>query len=169
MSMTGEYRRIAPSQLYDLQEALQRDPYAVTAFLHPEERSYEKPDPKLQIGKAWHGLHFLLNGKAWEGEPPLFNAVLGGTEIGDDLGYGAMRYLTPEQVKEVAAVLNQVQEPELRSRFDASAFTQARIYPQGWEKSNGRTLVGFGEAFVSVRSFFTGAACFGDVMLLYLS
>lgn len=67
MSMIGEYRRITPDQLYDLQEALRHDPYAVTAFLHPEGRSYDKSDPKLRVGKAWHGLHFLLNGKPWRG------------------------------------------------------------------------------------------------------
>jgi hypothetical protein len=77
--------------------------------------------------------------------------------------------LTPEQVKEVAAALNQVQEPELRSRFDASALKEAHIYPQGWEGSDQRTQDWLWEAFVAVRTFFTEAAYFGDVMLLYLS
>jgi hypothetical protein len=169
MSMIGEYRRITSGQLYDLQEALRRDPYAVSAFLHPEGRSYDKPDPRLRIGKAWHGVHFLLNGKPWEGEPPLVSAVLGGTEIGDDLGYGAVRYLTPEQVREVAAALNEVEEVDLRSRFDASRFAAANIYPRGWERSDQSTQDWLWEAFVSVRAFFADAAYFGDVMLLYLS
>ena len=169
MSMIGEYRRITPNQFDDLQEALRRDPYAVFAFLYPEGRSYEKPDPKLTIDKAWHGLHFLLNGDPWEGAPPLVYAVLGGTEIGDDLGYGAVRYLTPEQVKGVAAALDPVQEPEFRSRFNASVFEAAHIYPQGWQASDQSTLDWLWEAFVSVRLFFKDAAHFGDVMLLYLS
>ncbi len=169
MSMIGEYRRITPGQLYDLQEALRHDPYAVSAFLHPEGRSYDKPDPRLQIGKAWHGIHFLLNADPWEGTPPLFNIILGGTEIGEELGYGAVRYLNPEQVKEAVSALNAVQETDFRSRYDATAFEAAHIYPSGWVENSQSTEDWLWEAFVSVRAFFADADFFGDVTLLYLS
>ncbi len=169
MSMIGEYRRISLGQLHDLQDAVDCDPHAVSVFLHPEERSYDKSDPKLQIGKSWHGLHFLLAGKPYDGELPLCNAVLGGREIGEDLGYGVMRYLMPEQVREVAEALAEIEEPNLRSRFDPAAFVQANIYPRGWEGSDQSSEDYFWEAFVHVRTFFTDAAYFGDVMLLYIS
>jgi hypothetical protein len=74
----------------------------------------------LRIDKSWHGIHFLLTGSAWGGKPPLSNAVLGGKEFGQDLGYGPARYLTPDQVKEVAAALDEITEATLRAQFSSS-------------------------------------------------
>ena len=132
MSMMGQYRRITLGQLYDLQDALRDNPAALSEYLYPEERSYDKPDPQLEIGRAWHGIHFLLNSKRYEGKLPLVNVVMGGTEIGEDLGYGPVRYLTPDQVKEVAAALSRIDRAELRERFDPAVFEAAGIYPRGW-------------------------------------
>jgi len=54
----------------------------------------EKAEP-LDIQKAWHGLHYLLCVQPWDGDLPLRNAVLGGSEIGPDLGYGPPVRLSP--------------------------------------------------------------------------
>lgn len=53
-----------------------------------------KPVPPLVLGKgegegvdldkAWHGLHYLLTGTAWEGEPPLNVLAAGGREVGTE-------------------------------------------------------------------------------------
>ncbi len=79
MSMIANYIRIAPEQLAELQA----DPDSIGNFLeslfeslYPEKQENEdemQPTPPtrhLDIDKAWHGIHFLLNGNAWEGEPP---------------------------------------------------------------------------------------------------
>src|SRR5829696_7547426 len=42
--------------------------------------------PLGNFEKSWHGLHFLLTGTAWEGEPPLNFLLAGGREI--DIGLG---------------------------------------------------------------------------------
>ena len=66
-------------------------------FLYNTEHS---DDDYLDIDKAWHAIHYILCGHPWEGEPPYFNVVLGGTEINDeDVGYGPARYLVPAEVK----------------------------------------------------------------------
>ena len=62
----------------------------------------EPGEDGLNLEKSWHVLHYLLTGKAEEAPGPLGNAILGGTEIGGDLGYGPARFLTPQQVREVA-------------------------------------------------------------------
>jgi hypothetical protein len=47
---------------------------------------------ELGVDKAWHGIHVLLTGTAWEGSFPLNFTVSGGKEIGDvDVGYGPAR------------------------------------------------------------------------------
>jgi len=46
---------------------------------------------RLDLDKAWGGLHFLLTGTAWEGEPP-HSFLLDGDTVGDiDVGYGPAR------------------------------------------------------------------------------
>jgi hypothetical protein len=37
----------------------------------------------LGLEKSWHGLHFLLTGDAWMGDPPLNFLTMGGEEVGD--------------------------------------------------------------------------------------
>src|SRR5690349_11334743 len=57
---------------------------------------------RLDLDKAWHGLHFLLTGTDWGGTPPLNFIVAGGETIGDvDVGYGPARAFTPEQLAEI--------------------------------------------------------------------
>ncbi len=169
MSMIGEYRRITLGQLQELQEDLRDNPEAVSDFLDPEERSYDKSSPELEIAKAWHGIEFLLYGKE-DGLPSPLNIVMGGTEIGEDVGYGPVRYLLPEQVKEASRTLEGLNKAEMRKRFDPAAFEAADIYPGGW--TVGEPEAAFEWLWVrlsAVRGFFQDAAYFGDVMLMYLS
>src|SRR5262245_58137806 len=89
MSMIGNYLRLPEAEL---QRVLEK-PEAITKLLYPENGSNPSPDLHLDTDKAWHITHFLLTGEAWGGAEPLANAVLGGTEIGDeDVGYGPARY-----------------------------------------------------------------------------
>jgi hypothetical protein len=37
---------------------------------HTPESSYRPEGTEIDIDKAWHGLHFLFTGTAWEGEAP---------------------------------------------------------------------------------------------------
>ena len=57
------------------------------------------------IEKAWHGVHYLLCGRAVPGTGLASQAVMGGTDVGDDLGYGPARYFTPDQVAAMAREL----------------------------------------------------------------
>src|SRR5271165_1779219 len=92
--------------------------FAFRSCQPPIELSTSQVSDPLNIDKSWHGIHFLLTSSAWGGTPPLSNAVLGGTEFGPDLGYGPARYLTPDQVKEVAAGLDRITGETLRGRFN---------------------------------------------------
>ncbi|HJT79050.1 MAG TPA: YfbM family protein [Gemmataceae bacterium] len=165
VSMTGRYRRLSPPEL----KRLKKEPSSIIDFLYPDDDSALPADCKLDIDKAWHAIQFLLTGDPWQGEPPLQNAVLGGTEIGEDeFGYGPVRYLTPCEVGEVAAGLSQVAESTLRSRFIPSAFSAAGIYPHGWQGSPDEWRY-VAENYRRLVRFFQAAASAGQAMLLYLA
>jgi hypothetical protein len=95
MSMIGCYRRVTPTEL----RRLQSDPNSLNEFLYPEEEQLaamealrDNTTPPLSrnfdVDKAWQAIHFLLCGDSLEGAPPLGNVVMGGKELGGDLGYG---------------------------------------------------------------------------------
>jgi hypothetical protein len=189
MSMIGNYRRITPQQLADLQ----REPESIMEFLYPDwsglpamwepvERMLEPddvgidgpdfhaPDRYLDVDKAWHGIHFLLTGEAGGGALPLRNAVLGGTKLGDvDVGYGPARFLTPDEVKKVAEALSNISEDDLRAGYDPSALEAAEIYPTIWEREGDEALEYLMDNYVELVEFFQEAARCGDAMLLYLN
>jgi len=118
----------------------------------------------LNLEKSWHVLHYLLTGKAEEAPPPLGNAILGGEEIGEDLGYGPARILTPQQVREVAAALASISKDDLRWRFDLKAMMAARIYPVRDESELELAL----EYFEHLSRYYGGAAASGNAMLLWV-
>lgn len=95
--------------------------------------------PLLDLHKAWHGIHFLLTGRASGGEPPLAHAVLPaeGQTLGHDQGHGLPGYLLPEQVKAVATALGSLDRATLERRYDPREMTALDIYPSTiWSRSD---------------------------------
>src|SRR5438445_3371877 len=82
----------------------------------------------LSLEKSWHSLHYLLTGSAQEVDSPLGNAILGGKEIGPDMGYGPARFLDARQVQEVSSALSKVPNHDLARRFDLRAINAAKVY-----------------------------------------
>src|SRR5215472_14032920 len=110
----------------------------------------------VSLDKAWHGLHYLLCGAPEPVPGPLGQAVFGGSEIGEDQGYGPARYFSPAQVAEIASALQaQGLEGELHTRFDAEAMTRLGIYPGGWDAGDHDWLI---EAFRTERDFYAAAS-----------
>jgi hypothetical protein len=117
----------------------------------------------FSLDKAWHALQFMLNGHPSEGTGPLFDAILGGTEVGEDMGYGPSRVLTPDEVRAVAVALNKVDRTELKKKFDPKAFKKNDIYVGDWDfkELNARLK--------DLTTFFEEAAENGNAMLLTIS
>lgn len=162
MSMIGNFLRISPDTL----ETLIADPNGVEALLYPE--SDEAPDGNLDIDKAWHGIHFILTGTAWEGDGPLAMAVMGGTEIGEDVGYGPATYLTPDEVSDVAAALEPLTPEAFRARFDPTAMAAASIYAMG-DSDPGEDLGYLDGYFTELRTYYLETAAQGWAMLRYVN
>lgn len=124
-------------------------------------------DP-LALDKAWHGLHFLLTGSSRDTAPPLGSAILGGREVGEDLGYGPARYLSPGEVAAVADALGRLSHEDLGARFDASAMEGEKIYPGPWSESDDHhnQQEWLLEAFEDVKAYYAEARDRGYGMLL---
>jgi hypothetical protein len=112
----------------------------------------------LSLDKAWHGVHYLLSGRAEEptSEAP-GNAVLGGTEIGDDdFGYGPARYFTPSEVADIASALGRPGlDDETEARYKPDRLIELEIYPGGWDDDAREWLL---DALDDLREFFHEAA-----------
>ena len=124
------------------------------------------------IDKAWHGIHFLLTGSAWEGELPLAFIVRGGTAIGDEnVGYGPARGFSPDEVKEIARALGEIKKGTLQERFDPDAMMEAEIYPCIWDRppEDDDTLEYLVQFFGPLRQFVCDAAEAGEALLVYLN
>jgi hypothetical protein len=87
------------------------------------------------LDKAWHGIHYLLTGSAWGGDPPLNFLVLGGENVGDvDVGYGPARAISTAGVRAIHEQLRVIDESELRSRFNPVEMMSLDIYPTIWDR-----------------------------------
>ncbi|MCW2544492.1 MAG: hypothetical protein JWM40_2044, partial [Frankiales bacterium] len=115
---------------------------------------------------AWHGLHVLLNGSAWGGKAPLFDAILGGSPLGDPSTYEPIRYVAPAEVKAVAAALPTPEQ--LTPRFTHKAMKQAEAYPDdAWEDAEVLTSFLL-PAYDVLCRLFRSAADAGEAVLITL-
>lgn len=134
------------------------------------EAIYEDDDyDVIDLDKSWHGVHFVLAGDPWgPGENPEGVAVMGGTEIGPDLGYGSGRIHTPEQVKEIDAVLNSISEDAFCERFDAESFAEHEIYPDIWDEGE-EALEYLMFGFQGLKQAFANAAARDQYLLAWIA
>ncbi len=131
MGMNATIRRLSEedlSRLYDEPELL---PDYLGAGRTPDGFG---PFVDLDLEEAWHAIHFLLTGSAWDGKPPLNFVATGGKELGEDHGYGPARSLSATQVRRLAAALDKYPTEALLQRFDPRALTAADVYPGIWSR-----------------------------------
>ena len=133
------------------------------AKLRPAAKKSEPAPRSISLDKAWHGLHYLLCGAAEPTPGPLGQAVFGGTEIGDDMGYGPARCFTVAETLEIAQALQEPGlEATLRGRFDSDAMEQLGLYPGGWNTEGPDWLV---HAFRKLRDFYASTSTAGQAVV----
>ena len=101
---------------------------------------YSTNDGAVDIDKAWHAVHAVLTGDAWDTDHPLAAAVLGGTEFGEDTGYGPPRFLAPDEVAAVAARLEPISVDDFGSRIDLQQLSDLDVYPDVWDREDERDV-----------------------------
>ncbi len=111
--------------------------YCSLRAVAPEEDGPVDAEGKLSVSleKAWHGLHFLLTGSAWEGSMPLGFLLHGGETIGDE--ESGVRLFSPEETRSLDLALAEVSDDRLWERFDPDRMTAEGIYPVIWDEPEG--------------------------------
>jgi hypothetical protein len=88
------------------------------AFVEQIESRWDK-EWLQETDKSWDAIHrCLTDGKLEWGNTPLHKCILGNDNLyeGDDY---IMNFLSPEEVKEVATAVKDIDRAELRRRYDA--------------------------------------------------
>ena len=130
----------------------------------------KKKRPTLAIEKSWHAIHFVLNGDPWKGSGLLFNAVLGGKEVGEDMGYGRPRYLDPFVVVQTSTTLDRMTDDEFKKKVRSADFSGKDIYVYSDHLSgnhlSGEDFAELVDYFGQIRAFFHAVADKGNGILL---
>ena len=84
----------------------------------------------LDLDKSWHMIHFLLTGSDAPVGTVLDNVLMGGEPIGnmDDFDLGAPRYLSPQEVRELAKILSNFDANYVERRFRELAGKGENVY-----------------------------------------
>ena|SRR5215831_3102813 len=169
MSMICNFRLTTPEEL----AALEEDPEGIDDLLDEGADAETEDEPRFHdVDKAWHGLHFLLTGTAWGGEPPLNFIATGGEQVGEiDVGYGPARRFSAEQLTAIVRALDAISEDALRARYVPRKMADAEIYPDGWEPSDDDD-VGLGyllEHYASLKTFLAVGAARGLGLLVFIT
>jgi hypothetical protein len=168
MSMIGNFRRLSDARI----RALLGAPETIADYLGEEDEGVDDAHADLDVDKAWHGIHFLLTGTAWEGSPPLDFIVKGGNEVGDvDVGYGPARAFSSADVRVIAGALNPLTRADLEQRFNPAAMSELDIYPSIWDRPREEddTLGYLLEYYEALKEFIEGAAAQGEGLLVYIT
>lgn len=91
---------------------------------------------RCDLEKSWHGIHYLLTGSAWEGDPPLDFLVDGGRPVGRiDPEHGPVRAFRAKEARAIYESMSGLSPYELRKRFNARDMAAKEIYPDIWTRS----------------------------------
>jgi hypothetical protein len=159
--MIGNLRPASDTEI----EALLANPEHVTRFLYGGGSDVRE---RVDLGKTWHAIHFVLTGTRLAGDGPLSFLVDEGTPVGDvDVGFGPARVLTSQQVRAIAAALDRLNAGDFEGRLDAQQLAAERIYPGGWQRNGSAKLVA--EKYSELRQLIVRTADAGLGLVLYIN
>lgn len=127
---------------------------------------------ELDLDKAWHGLHFLFTGTAWEGDEPGCFLVQGGSVLGEDADDEALpRVLSPSQVTAFASFLRGLSRDTLAGRYDPVRMMALEIYPEIWDRAEetAQNRAYLLDASDELREFVVAAEAEGDQLVVMVT
>ena len=127
----------------------------------------------LDLHKSWHILHYLFTGNTGPATPP-GDALMGGEELGEDIGYGPPRLHDAEATRAFAEFLKGMTLDALNGRLNLAAMQQAGVYatPMGPRASkHDETLLRDEVAayFAPLRDYVVQMAASKNGILIWLS
>jgi Domain of unknown function (DUF1877) len=160
--MIGNLRPASDAEI----ERLLAKPDEITRFLYGSGSAGRE---RVDLGKAWHAIHFALTGSRLDGDAPLNFLIAEGTPVGTvDVGYGPARVLSSQQVRQLADAIAAIDPDQLGSRLDATALDANLIYPGGWGR-NGQGLGTIAEAYRDMRALVLRLSEAGLGLVLYIN
>lgn len=90
----------------------------------------EIPSPDAMVGlhKSWQIIHYVLTGTPESGPAPLNLLLVGGEEVGGDLGYGPARLIEARALQEFAKALKTFDLEGVLGRLDVAKMAAAGVY-----------------------------------------
>ena len=159
MGMVGNFIALEQADL----DALYDEPTAIEAILQNEQ------DRIFDIGKAWHGIHFMLTGQSFGGEGPLARVVFGEAPIGEaEIGYGPALGSSIETVQQIASALAELSPFTFRKRHTLAELEEAEIYPACWDEGP-RALDELEAGFITLKQFYSEAAAQKLAVITFIS
>ena len=156
MSICAVLRRIESAKLAEVR----KKPRRTRALVENDER-----EDSLVLEYGYDTLQCLLAGALEGGHPSLRDVILGGVEIGPEIGYGPARFVEPVRVLEISRALESLRWEDVRSRGrslpSSSLSAGAPGTDEEWEMIR--------QGFEQVRKLYGRAAVRGNAMMLYLA
>jgi len=147
-------------------DRLLTNPSEITRFLYG---SGADGCERVELHKAWHAIHFVLNGSRLGGDAPLNFLVAEGTPVGEvDVGYGPARVFSSEEVRHLASALILIAPDEVARRVDLQRFDAEDIYPGNWQ-ANGYDADYVVDNYRSMRDLVARTAADGLGLILYIN
>lgn len=114
-------------------------------------------EPRCDLDKAWHAIHYMLTGSSEAGEFPLNFLMIGGQEIGENLGYGSVRFLTMNQVKKLKQSFDDISLTTFRQKYNPAELNEYEVYPltKNWTQEQESWIV---EEYESLKIFIDQAS-----------
>lgn len=125
------------------------------------------PEPVCDLDKSWHAIHFLLTGDPAGGAFPLNFLATGGEEIGEDVGYGPVRFLNSDQTIILNSELEKISVIDLTNRFDHATFVEFELYPvyTGWTDDDKTWLADY---YKDIKAFINNAVTVNKGICIYI-
>lgn len=159
MGITCELYALPPAQC----DRILTDPVWAAALFRGE----YTPPRSLKLEKSWHGLHFLLTGTCWEGDPPLDFLLHGGQSIYAGMGEDAPRLFRPVEVQMLDKVLAGISNATFWSRFDRARMRKLNIYPvQDWDEPEADLREHYVASFRALKRLIHDASASGMGLLV---
>jgi hypothetical protein len=147
-------------------QRLLANPNEITRFLYGSDAVQREA---VRLDRAWHAIHFVLNGERLGGDAPLNFLVDEGTPVGEvDVGFGPARVMTSHQVRTLAVALASLEPDDLRGRVDLSQLDAMRIYPGAWQR-NGLDVEYVVQHYSAMRELVARLARDGLGLVLYIN
>ncbi|MFC9774175.1 YfbM family protein [Paenibacillus chitinolyticus] len=128
--------------------------------------------PGLDIDRSWEAIHYLLCGDISDGEPPLGYVVPLTSDKGIDFGSFGAFSLRAEQVAEALQAMSELDEAQLRLRYDFPAMVKEEVYPLEAgtvsDEDEGAFFDYMLQHFNEIRRFYSQTAAEGKGLIFYI-